>query len=301
MLAESASFERRSGLDLSNRVILGTAQLGLAYGRRTGAAPLEEREAFDILDASWDAGFRIFDTAEAYGTSATRLARWLGKGNRLSLSSVITKLGAEQVGEELLVRAACARFEGAASLTLLSHGAIGAELFASLRRFAIGAGADVGQSVYTPAEIREAADAGCRRVQAPANVFDTRQIEAARGTGIALDVRSVFLQGVLLDSPEVAARRAPGADSLAARVRFAAQEAGTPAPTALIAAVLAQLGPADRLIIGIDMPSQVDDVAAAFEVPAERVREFLNVLGTARPETNPDPRLLDPRTWPLSR
>lgn len=50
-----------------DRIILGTAQLGLAYGRRRGAGPLGEREAEEILEAAWDAGFRLFDTAEAYG------------------------------------------------------------------------------------------------------------------------------------------------------------------------------------------------------------------------------------------
>lgn len=290
-----------SGVSLLSRAILGTAQLGLAYGRRSGLAPLEESEAYELLGAAWDIGFRVFDTADVYGSSATRLARWLRAGNKMSDSSVITKVATEHATDESRVRTACARFEGIASLTLLSHGPLEAERFADFRALGNAVGVSVGQSVYTAAEIREAARAGCTHVQAPANVFDARQIDAARESAIALDVRSLFLQGVLLDHPDVAEQRVPGGGVLAAKVRAAALEAEVPPAAALIAAVLGAIGNDDRVVVGIDVPDQLDDVVTAFELSPDRTRAFLEALDMSRSGFNPDPRLLDPRTWTLSQ
>ena len=54
-----------------NRVVLGTVQLGLPYGRLAGTALMPMERAWAILDAAWSLGVRAFDTAEAYGDAVT--------------------------------------------------------------------------------------------------------------------------------------------------------------------------------------------------------------------------------------
>ena len=65
-----------------DRIVLGTVQIGLPYGKRRGSGLMSEGAAEEILDAAWDMGIRNFDTAEAYGVSAARLSHWLGKSGR---------------------------------------------------------------------------------------------------------------------------------------------------------------------------------------------------------------------------
>jgi aryl-alcohol dehydrogenase-like predicted oxidoreductase len=277
------------------RILLGTAQLGLAYGRRT--TPLDEHESEAILVAAWGIGIRSFDTAETYGLAAMRLARWLHRSSRLSQAHVVTKVTTESARSAADIRSACDRFRGAHSVTLLSHGAIDGEDFLYLKGLGNELGAVVGQSVYTATEVRNAARAGAERVQAPGNIFDTRQIEAAQAVGVPLDVRSVFLQGVLLDEPEIAASRAQGAEDLAIRTRSAARASGLSPAAALIMAVMARIRRDDRVVIGMDAPRQVEEVVAAESVSPEQLRHYLGALEASMPQSKPDDRLLDPRNW----
>lgn len=279
------------------RIVLGTVSLGLPYGRRHGEAALGRQEVEAILGAAWSAGIRAFDTAETYGSAAGHLAEWLHDRGRLREVTVVTKISPEASADTDQAEAACRRFCGAASLVLLSHGALDAPEFVRFTSLAQSYGAEAGQSVYTVLEVQQAAEAGTTRVQAPVNVLDTGQLDAAHHAGISLDARSVYLQGVLLDPPEVAERRVVGAGMVAQAIQTAARLVGLPVATALLAGVLAQLAQRDRLVIGIDEPSQLEDVAASFEVPLETVHRFYEAIAGARHSAQHNAHLLDPRTW----
>lgn len=279
------------------RIVLGTVSLGLPYGRRHGEAALGRQEVEAILGAAWSAGVRAFDTAETYGSAAVRLAEWLHDRGRLREATVVTKVSPQATVDTDQVEAACRRFSGAASLVLLSHGALDPREFVPFRSLAQSYGAEAGESVYTVVEVQQAAEAGATRVQAPVNVLDTGQLGAAHNAGISLDARSVYLQGVLLDPPEVAERRVVGAGIVAQAIQTAARLVGLPVATALLAGVLVQLGQHDRLVIGIDEPRQLEDVAASFDVPFETVHRFCEAIAGARHAAHHNAHLLDPRTW----
>ena len=57
---------------------LGTVQLGLHYGINNKVGMLTDEQAFEVLDAAYEAGFRAVDTAPAYGESERRIAADLG-------------------------------------------------------------------------------------------------------------------------------------------------------------------------------------------------------------------------------
>ena len=82
----------RSGLDVS-RIILGCGNLG-----GIGSAPAffgqgeTEDEAFALMDAAWELGFREFDTADAYGggRSESWIGQWMAdRGHRPSLTTKV--------------------------------------------------------------------------------------------------------------------------------------------------------------------------------------------------------------------
>jgi aryl-alcohol dehydrogenase-like predicted oxidoreductase len=280
-----------------DRIVLGTVQLGLWYGRRSGAEAMPEADAFRILDRAWDVGIRRFDTAEAYGCAAERLASWLAASGRAGEAEIITKVPVPSAGDRDAVHRACRRFPGAVRLAVLTHGAPSRPTFDRFALLALECDAVPGVSAYSAAEIVELGGSAARRVQAPMNVIDGRQLLAARAAGIPFDGRSVYLQGVLLDPHDVAEGRVPGAGRLAEAVAACARDAGLEPAVALLAGALASLGPDDRVVVGVDSPEEVDAIVEAAAAPAVRVEAFRSAIADAVSVTDAITRMLDPRTW----
>jgi uncharacterized protein len=279
------------------QLILGTVQLGLPYGRRRGKEVLDVATAHRILDAAWAAGIDTFDTAEAYGSAAGRLAGWLDSRGILARCHIVTKVDSSASTDERKIAAAYARFAGASSITLYSHGLLPSEQFSIFASIAASLGASVGQSVYTAAEVKEVGRTNATRVQAPVNLYDLRQLAAARRCGLPLDARSLFLQGVLLDAPVRAEERVPGIGVLVRRVHEAAGKCGLPPSIALLSSVIRQLRPDDRVVIGFDSVAQLTEILTATDPPDEAVDHFLLLTAEARELALSSPALLDPRTW----
>jgi aryl-alcohol dehydrogenase-like predicted oxidoreductase len=259
---------------------------------------LRKDVVFRILDQAWELGIRRFDTAEAYGLAAPWLSEWLRTRRRTGTAAVITKLGIDQIADAGAVAMAVNLFAGVQSTTILSHDFTSAERWETLRDEALAEGARCGQSVYTAAEVQAAARLGAQRVQAPGNVFDFRTIRVGQAAGVPMDVRSVYLQGLLLETPEMADKRIPGSAPLVRAVHRAAAEIESTTASALLASALTQLGPLDRIVIGIDDASQLADISAAGEVPQASACSFGELLdGASTTEASALKLVLDPRYW----
>jgi aryl-alcohol dehydrogenase-like predicted oxidoreductase len=276
-------------------LVLGTVQLGIPYGVRRHTAAPDERSARAVLEAAWLCGVRTFDTSEAYGPAAGRLAGWLREHGRLNEVGVVTKV--KSGGGNLASRsqAQLALFAGAARRTLLTHDAPDVESWLVVRRAALAAGAEAGVSAYTVAEVVAASLLdGCARIQAPGNALDERALSARGNAAVRLDVRSVLLQGLLVSAPKTAEARVPGGGRLATLVREAAAREGYGVVSLLVAAARAALGSGDRLVIGVDQPDQLDEILASAALPADAVERFRHALKAAHPI---DASVLDPRRW----
>lgn len=278
-------------------MLLGTVQLGLAYGRRAEHGEPDANRAVEILDMAWQLGIRAFDTAEAYGDAAARLAGWIDSRGIADACEVVTKVRAGDAGNARAIGEARGRFGSLARCVVLTHGPVNPAIFAAFRDRVIDLGAEPGASVYEASEVRMMAEAGARRIQAPLNAFDLRQLDAARSAGVPLDGRSVYLQGVLLESPEEAERRAPGAGRLATAVQEAARRVGMAPAPAVVAAAFASLGSDDRLVIGVDSPSELDAIRQGCEIESDGADEFLRTLRSLIEQGTIDARTLDPRKW----
>ena len=71
---------RTDGVDIS-RFMLGTVQLGLNYGMANTTGKPSEEKAREILNAAYESGVTVLDTAAAYGTSEEVVGNYLKAGN----------------------------------------------------------------------------------------------------------------------------------------------------------------------------------------------------------------------------
>ena len=259
--------------------------------------------AFRVLDAAWDIGVRTFDTAEAYGESAVRLRAWIGERGHRADVGVVTKcsVGAGGSNAQSVERAgiALSRFDEVHELTLLTHGAVDTAGWEAVSEVAARRGAIAGQSVYTAGEV----EAACRlprtgRVQAPGNILDTRAITARGESKASLDVRSVYLQGVLLDAPGRAESRAPGAFRIVTALQRAAAAVRVPLAVALVASMLRILRAGDRVVLGVDNESQLAMLPRVLEIGDQTVDDFREAVMTLAGSSEHE-AILDPRSWPM--
>ncbi|MDR2489425.1 MAG: aldo/keto reductase [Desulfovibrio sp.] len=194
-------------------LILGTAQLGQAYGIANTTGRPEQQEANSIVRTTWDAGITHFDTAQVYGNSESILGTALRHCNATKAARIITKLAPTLPADAPDLRASitqslltlgvkklyCLMLHREDQLPLLDdwQGEVMKEFLDQ------GAVERLGVSVYTPeAALRALEHPLLSVVQIPASLFDRRFaaagiFEAARKTGKELHIRSVFLQGVL--------------------------------------------------------------------------------------------------------
>jgi len=259
--------------------------------------------AYRVLDAAWDLGVRVFDTAEAYGESAARLRSWIDARGRGSDVGVVTKFavgsGPGESGTSERANSALSRFDGVGNLTLLTHGAATVSEWEAVVAVASDRGCVAGQSVYSGHEVASAcALPGTGRVQAPGNVLDTRAIAARGDAPVPLDVRSVFLQGVLLEKPDRAEERVPGAMRVVGEVQAAAVAIGAELAPLLVASVLRMLRADDRVVLGVDDEAQLGVLSRVVDISDAMSDDFRVAVGSLAGDPEHEP-ILDPRRWPM--
>jgi aryl-alcohol dehydrogenase-like predicted oxidoreductase len=280
------------------QVALGTAQFGLAYGIAGRGAPMPEADARATLRLAYEAGIRVLDTAAVYGDSEERLGKLID-GLPFRVVSKIPGLGSA-VEPATFVAEAIERSRsrlGDALYGLLFHragdltGDVGVVAWRAAARLGEAAGIKLGVSCYDPGElasIRERFPVSI--AQLPGNAFDQRIAAEAKHDSLGrveLHMRSVFLQGLLLMSPEEVARRLPVAtERIRAWRNWCAERQLSPLRAAL---AIAKATPnVDYIVIGVDGPEHLEEI----------MREWHDVRALAAPElTCVDSRIIDPRQW----
>jgi aryl-alcohol dehydrogenase-like predicted oxidoreductase len=203
---------------MNNRLVLGTAQLGLTYGIANRTGQPNQGEADAIVREAWENGIREFDTACAYGESESVLGESLFQLKVVDKAKVITKFhpsldhlnsaALENAIAESLIKIRVPQIYGIMlhreEMLALWHKGL-AEI---LSRFAAkGMVQKIGVSVYSPEKAMEALNtAGIDMVQVPTNILDRRfeksgMFELAQRGKKQVYIRSIFLQGLLLIGP----------------------------------------------------------------------------------------------------
>jgi len=304
--------------DHSAELVLGSVQLGVAYGVANKTGKPSRSSALTLVRQAADAGVTQFDTARAYGDSEERLGEALdGRAVRtITKLSPLADLPADagrdearaavdaSIAESLYAlrrkRIDCLLLHRAAHMTAFG-GAVWERLLEHLEDGSIAA---LGVSVQSP---REALEALARRevahVQMPFNLLDWRWREAGviaeidKRDSLTVHARSVFLQGLLAANDPAIWPRIEGVDpkSLLELLAGLTSELGRESTADLCLAYARGQSFIDGVVVGLETTEQLDaNLRLCVKRPLNQAECALIEARVPRlPET-----LLNPALWP---
>jgi len=302
----------------SAELVLGSVQLGLAYGVANKTGKPSHGAALKLVRQAADSGVTQFDTARAYGDSEARLGEALDgrKVRTITKLSPLAELSARATRHEVHAAVDASIAQSLSALRqdsidcLLLHrashmtafdGAIWERL---LQRHGDGSIQALGVSVQSPREALEAiARPEVKHLQMPFNLLDWRWREAGvidaveQRADIVVHTRSVFLQGLLAANDASIWPQIEGANPAVILKLIAglAEEFGRESAADLCLAYVRGQNFVDGVVIGLETEAQLD----------------LNLRLSTRRPLNPaecalieariprlPARLLDPAQWP---
>lgn len=296
-----------------SRFTLGTVQFGLPYGiaNRTGQPSYEEVRA--MIARAWERGVSVLDTASAYGESEQTIGRALADLELLERMRVVTKVAPLPAGlapadaakriEESVVQSLRRLHLETVPLALIHHERNIEYIDGLLALKDRGLIQAAGVSFVRPlAAQRALGTPGVQGWQITASLLDRRFTDrgiasAARGRGIAVFARSIYLQGLLLMDDAATPPHLTDVAGPRRRIREIASAHGLTLQELAIRGVLALPG-IQSLVMGVDTLAQLDqnlDIVDAGPPPAGALAE----LQAYRPELADD--LLQPSDWEQRR
>jgi len=271
---------RFNGLDIS-ALTLGTVQFGLPYGiaNKTGQPPYAEVLA--ILGAAVEGGVTCLDTAAVYGTREEVLGRALAELGLKDRMVVVTKV-TQMADEGVSAQQADAIIEESVNRSLrnLKLDQIPLCLFhletnwlhysdSLLKLKEKGLVRHVGSSVSFPETTLRIIGSGlAEAVQMPTSILDHRFLRqgipalAAR-KGVALFVRSIYLQGLLLMKDEEILPELAAVIPVIHSLRAIAAEAGM-GLTELAVRYMLSVPEVTSLVVGVERADQMRENTALF-------------------------------------
>lgn len=288
------------GPDEINKLVLGTAQLGMNYGiaNRTGAPT--KAEALQILEYAWESGIRRFDTAPGYQSEPIigEFVRAHHLGSEIKVLTKIPSIGESNGWQEVVQSSIEASFKDLGvdrievlffhnpkdSLLLFGHEDFFKRIITS---FPIAA---LGVSIYEPHEVERMDDCGFGLAfQFPFNLLDRRFEKNSIPAGRRY-ARSIFLQGVLAADQMRPDAPAPLKELHAALWADSAFLGLSPKEAAWTFVRASEC--IDYFLIGVETIAQLKELLELNDVAAEAIKPFDKVWCT---HVSAD--WLDPRTW----
>ncbi|MBA4319511.1 MAG: hypothetical protein C0412_14005 [Flavobacterium sp.] len=286
----------------NEKIILGTAQMGLQYGiNNTGR--LSFKESHEILNMAFNEDVRVLDTAEAYG-DAHQVIGTFHNANPEKKFGIITKISPSANMADIESRVEKFRNElGVVNLeALMFHSFSTYKKFKdSLFKFGKlkdeGAFKFLGVSIYSNNELEVLIhDDEIDLIQVPFNLLDNftyrgKLMNEAKRKGKIIHSRSAFLQGLFFKSildgnPIVLALK----DQLL-KIHEISENEGVSIHTLALGYCLAQKC-IDNVIIGVDSVSHLQlNLEAAFYQMDKSVIQKINQIQTG------DRNLLTPSLW----
>lgn len=191
-----------------SELVLGTVQFGLNYGINNKSGRPDESQILKLLKLAWDNGIRELDTAQDYGNSEIVLGECLKKlkldfkihskfsDSGISIQEAINS-SLKRLGIPELQYFYFHKFSDYVAYRALKPDG---EALVHCKGLAV--------SVYDEDEMRLAlTDSFVKAIQLPLNLLDCsddklKLITEAKAQGQKIYIRSVFLQGLLMMSPE---------------------------------------------------------------------------------------------------
>lgn len=288
----------------SHKLALGTAQFGLKYGLANIADKVPSDMVAQLLKIASACDIKMLDTAIAYGDSEQVLGRY-----NLTKFEIVSKLPAvpsdclnieEWVLEQTMASLKRLKMDKLHDLLLHKPAQLletsGEKIYKSILKLKEqGIVEQIGVSVYGPDELSEL----IKRfdfdvIQAPMNIFDRRMentgmLKQLKKAGVAIHIRSAFLQGLLLmPSEKIPVYFAPWAPLIKQYHQWLNQQSLSPLQACL--SYLNQHSDIDKIIVGVDDIWQLKQIIAAIDTPIADIPDFLQSV---------DGGLINPSRWQL--
>jgi aryl-alcohol dehydrogenase-like predicted oxidoreductase len=300
-------------------LVLGSVQLGLAYGAANRTGKPSRRAALKLVRRAADRGITKFDTARAYGDSEERLGEALGtrkSARTITKLSPLSELADDAPRDDVRAAVDASIAESLAALRreridcLLLHRAAHMSAFDGaiwdrlIEKLEDGTVLALGVSVQSPEEALEALSRpDVRHIQLPFNILDWRWREAgviddiAERPHVTIHARSVFLQGILAaEDPSVwPAVEHVDAHTVLSELGRIAEEFGRESVADLCLAFARGQGWIDGVVVGMETEQQLDDNLRLFVRPPLSVEDCAQIAALVpRVPT----QLLNPALWP---
>lgn len=201
---------------MENKLIIGTAQFGMAYGINNAMGQPNATAIYEMLDLALANGVQTLDSAEAYGNAHTHIGAYHERSN--NKFKVITKFSAtrndlpKDIYNRVVTNIAQLHVNELEAYMFHSYNDYKAYMQHYLQAFTQLKDErkikHLGVSVYTNSEFEAVlSDVNIDLIQLPFNVFDnnTRRgelIAKAKELGKIIHTRSVFLQGLFFMTEE---------------------------------------------------------------------------------------------------
>ena len=287
-----------------SQLTLGTVQLGLPYGINNSNGMPSYEESAKILNTALSLGITSFDTARTYGESETVLGKFFKEDNREK--TIITKVSFENIDKSAVkdtlysqVRDSINKLgiERIPFVKLHSEKMIAAygdtliNALGDLKRDGLVSG--VGISFSDKTNLLDYTDGtGFDCVQIPANMFDSHEIlnggiKALADRGIAVFIRSVYLQGLFFKSTDELPEKIRSAKAPLESIKKLSRDTGVSVAELALTFIRDTEGIAS-LILGCDTPEQLKESVNLFKAPSmeESVRQrILEIAQSVEPTT----------------
>ena len=198
---------------MSQHLCLGTVQFGLPYGVTNDIGKVPESEVISILNMAANSGIELLDTAQAYGTSEEIIGRCMPSSSKHRLISKLAANSPQETWERNL-QESLKRLSTKSLDSFLLHstddlrGPSGKQLLGWLKGLQKrGLTNRIGVSIYSAKDLEGLPLDQFQLVQLPISIYDQRllkdgTISFLHSRGITVHARSIFLQGLMLQSSE---------------------------------------------------------------------------------------------------
>ena len=203
-------------------IALGTVQFGMHYGITNQEGKTQKNEVGDILEYAWKNGIDMLDTASSYGNSEEVLGEVIDNDRDWKIITKIPDLKSSVIGLKQ-VNKLLDSFKN--SLSMLNHESVYGLLLHNCSNIFLPGGErllevmqqlkengfikKIGVSLYDEDQANYLlSNYSVDLVQIPINILDHRfidggQLKKLKKNKVEIHARSIFLQGLLLSSPEI--------------------------------------------------------------------------------------------------
>lgn len=285
---------------VANKLVLGTAQLGLNYGVNNTSGKINEEEGISILQFCREAGLKYIDTSNAYGNAQARLGDITQKYDLdFDIISKVHAHNAAEVGfisERTYVDLKVKKLYGylCHDFTFFRRNPSVWRHFQELQL--LGKVEKIGFSLYYPHEFNWLLESHIpfNIIQVPYSIFDQRFEECfrkCRDLDIEVHVRSVFLQGLFFMSPDLLPGKLQSVRHQLQSLQAYSKAVGIPVQHLALATTL-QNQYIDKAVIGVDnLDNLKSNISIDQYVDAEIDYDFLLSHKLA------DEKILIPSNW----